>query len=158
MVNAFSGAGPALRIDGGTAPGSFAVATYRMSDTGATTAEFTVAPAAGASFAYSVTGHGATYSRKQLRFERLPGAAQLQVNAATGTVQCGEVASSAPTAVTVVINPTPPVTFDVLMNGEATACTDVPTSLQLPLVGFSMMDASNEGYGGVVEFTGLTMH
>jgi hypothetical protein len=151
-------AGSAMRIDGGKQLGSFAVATYRYGASGATTAEFTVTPAAGASFAFGVVGNGATYARRQLRLERIPGSTQLRVNAATGLVQCGTLASSTPTAITVSIDPTPPASFDILMNGAATACANLPTTLQMPLIGFNMMDASNEGYGGLVEFTGVTMY
>jgi hypothetical protein len=156
MLGSLSGA--ALRVDGGTQLGSFAVATYRYGAAGATTAEWTVSPADGATFAYGVVGNGATYARRQLRFERVPGSTELQVNAATGIVKCGTLASGRATAITVVIDPTPPTTFDVLMDGAATACSHVPTTLQMPLVGFNMMDASNEGYGGVVEFSGMTMY
>jgi hypothetical protein len=157
MINSLAGA-PAMRIDGGAQLGSFAVASYAYGASGATTAEFTVAPAAGASFAYGVVGNGATYAKRQLRLERIPGSTQLQVNAATGAALCGTLPSNTPTAVTVVIDPTPPATFDVLMDGASTECTNLPTTLQLPLTGFNMMDASNEGYGGLVTFTGLTMH
>ena len=48
-------------------------------------------------------------------------------------------------------------TFDVLIDGAASECTSLPTKLQPPVIGCNLMDASNEGWGGRVDFTDLTI-
>ena len=48
-------------------------------------------------------------------------------------------------------------TFDVLIDGSASACTNLPTRIQPPVAGFTLMDASNAGYGGRVEFRDLAV-
>jgi hypothetical protein len=43
-----------------------------------------------------------------------------------------------------------PHTFDVRINGAPTACTGIETGLSPPFNAVSVMDASNEGWGGSV--------
>lgn len=148
--------GGGVRIDGGTEEGAFALVSYRVAVRGDTaTAQFTVAPAAGASFIYDLTGSGSGYSTRKLRLSRVPGSSQLQATSATGEVVCGPLGDSA-TPVTLVYRGASK-TFDVTINGQATACTGLATRMKGPAVGFNLMDASNAGYGGQVTFTGLAL-
>ena len=152
-----SPAGPGLEIVGDPALGSFVEAIYgATSGSSDTTAAVTVTPAAGASFVYLLLGSGSRYTTQQLRIQRTPGSSVLEAAAATGTAPCGAIADGTPTDLAVVFHAASG-TFDVRIGGAASGCTGLPTRLQPPVVGFGMMDASNEGWGGRVDFTGLTM-
>lgn len=149
---------PGVAITGGTDSGSFLIASYG-SDTGssATTAEVTVTPAPGAAFVYYVLGTRARYSGGEVRLQRLPDSAALQATASSGNVTCGTIASGVPTGLTIVFDGQSQ-TFDVLIDGTASSCMNLPTSIRLPLASFGMMDASNQGWGGRVEFSGPMMY
>jgi hypothetical protein len=45
-----------------------------------------------------------------------------------------------------------PHTFDVRIDGAATACTGSTTEMSAPFTSVSVMDASNAGFGGDVDF------
>ncbi|HEX4423250.1 MAG TPA: hypothetical protein VH165_35310 [Kofleriaceae bacterium] len=155
-VSLLPSAGGGVRIHGGSEEGAFALVTYQVAVSGDhATAQFTVAPAAGASFVYALTGSGSGYSTRQLRLQRVPGSNQLLATASTGTVSCGAL-GNAPTAVALVFDAQAQ-TFDVQIAGAATACAGLPTTLKGPATGFLTMDASNAGYGGDVTFTGLAL-
>jgi hypothetical protein len=149
-------AGPSVRIDGGTEPAAYAVVTYRLA-TGAmsATAELTVNAAPGAAFEFMMTGTGSGYSARHLRLQRVPGSNVLQAVATTGAVACGPLASGQPTMVTLAFDGATQ-TFDVLIAGARSACTDLPTRMAGPVNGFLLSDSTLEGYGGHVEFSDLT--
>lgn len=156
-ILASTAAGPGLEIDGSAELGSFAEAVYgATTGSSGATAGFTVTPISGASFVYILLGSGSRYSTQQLRIQRAPGSSALQAVAATGNATCGTISDGTPANVTVVFHAASE-TFDVLIGGAASGCTGLPTTLQPPVVGFGMMDASNEGWGGRVDFTGLSM-
>ena len=150
-------AGAGLRINGGTEPASYALATYQV-NTGAmrATAEFTVSPAAGAAFTYALTGSGGGYSSRNLRLQRVPGSDQLQAVSTTGAVNCGHLPAGQPTQVTLSFDGAAH-TFDVLLNGAQTPCTDLVTRVSGPAVGFRVSDETIAGYGGRVDFSNLTL-
>jgi len=152
-----SARGSGLLVNGGTEAGAFALVRYRAGVAGPqTTAEFTVTPAAGAAFVFMLTGSGTRYSTKQLPIKREPDSTQLVAVSTNGYVECGDVASGAATHISLMFDATSK-TFDVLLDGAATPCTDLRTTLQPPVVGFAIQDAANEGYGGKVEFDDLTV-
>jgi len=71
----------------------------------------------------------------------------------SGSTSCGALASGAWSRVTLVVHTTQlPHRFDVLINGVATACSGITTNLSPPFNSVSVMDASNEGWGGSVRF------
>jgi hypothetical protein len=146
-----------LYINGSTQLGAFLIATYDL-DSSLTdaTGSFTVTPAVDAAFVYTLRGSGTGYSGKQLRLQRRPGSDQLEAAASTGSVSCGVIASGTATPVTLQFNAASH-TFTVLINGASSMCTSLPTKLQPPIVGFHLMDASNEDWGGEVEFRNLTL-
>ena len=149
---------PGMLIQGGTELGSFAIASYGgRGGATQTTYEFTVTRAAGSAFAYSFVGSGTKYATRALRMQLAPGSDQLLVAATSGVVACGAIAPGQPTAVAVVID-TGAKRFDVHIDGAATPCAGLSTNIVPPMTGFTMMDASNEGYGGRVEFTDLAMY
>jgi hypothetical protein len=153
-----SSPGVGLQIDGSTQLGAFLIATYDL-EPGLTdaTGSFTVTPAIDAAFVYTLRGSGTGYSGKQLRLQRRPGSDQLEAAASTGSVSCGVVASDISTPVNLQFNAASH-TFTVLINGApSSTCTSLPTKLEPPIVGFHLMDASNDGWGGEVEFRSLTL-
>jgi hypothetical protein len=155
VVSALDGAG--LLIEGGAEIGSFVIASYSGSGGATTTVEFTVTREAGSAFAYSLVGSGTRYGTRALRLQVAPGSDQLLAAASSGAVACGAIPPGQPTAVAVVLD-TGTKQFDVQIGGAASACTGLSSTVVPPMTGFNMMDASNEGYGGRVEFTGLAMY
>jgi len=149
--------GEGLAIHGGNEQGAYLLASYSTPTSGGdATARFTVAPRGDAAFVYTLRGTGSGYSSRQLRLERAPGSNTLDASATGGVVTCGTVASDGPTAVALVYHAATQ-TFDVQIGGAATPCTGLKTKMAAPVVGFRLMDASNEGYGGEVTFTGLSV-
>jgi hypothetical protein len=152
-----SSGGPGMRIDGGTDLASYAEGLYWVTTRATSvTAEFTVAPAAGASFMYELLGSGSSYSTRHLRLQRTPDSDALQAVAASGIVTCGPLASGVPTNVTLSFDGAAG-TFDVLIGGAPSACSDLPTRLLGPPIAIRFVDAGNAGYGGHVEFTNLAL-
>ena len=159
VITSFHGApltSPGLELRGSTASGAYAAASYRVATSSNTGSQVTVTPAAGASFIYMLLGSGSHYTTQQLRLQRIPGSSDLQAATASGNVACGPLPSGTATTVTLTLHPAAR-TFDVLLGGAASRCTALPLTLELPVVGFAMMDASNENYGGLVDFTDLTV-
>jgi hypothetical protein len=152
-----SPSGPRVRIDGGWEPAAYALVTFQIV-TGAmsATAEFTVNPAPDASFGYILTGTGSGYSSRQVRLERVPGSNVLQAATTSGNVACGTLASGQPTRVTLAFDGTAK-RFDVLIAGARSACTALSTKAAGPVTGFRMMDSTEAGYGGHVEFSDLAL-
>ena len=157
MTDISSLAGSGLRIEGGTDLASYARGTYWVA-TGAmsATTEFTVNAAPGATFFYELLGSGTSYGTKLIHLERAPGSNALQALAKSGTVTCGTLASGQPTTVTLAFDSVAR-TFDVLIAGAPSACTDLPTMLVGPIKGLRMMDPGTLDYGGRVEFTTLAL-
>src|SRR5882724_3058647 len=152
-----SSTGSGLEISGSPDLGSFLIASYgATTGSSGATARATVTPAPGATFVYTLLGSGTGYSGRQLRLQRTPGSSDLTAAASNGNVTCGMVASGAPTKLSLVFHAAAG-TFDVLIGGAASGCTGLPTKLQPPVIGFSLMDASNDGWGGRVDFTNLTI-
>lgn len=155
VMNDRSGAG--LQLDGGTDPASYAIAFYAVAASGTSaTGEVTVNAAPGASFTYALRGTGGGYSSRYLRVQRVPGSDALQAWADGGPVTCGTLVSDRPTTLTVSFDGIAR-TFDVLIGGEPTACTDLPSRTGAPITGFRVTDEAMAGYGGHVEFTGFAL-
>ena len=153
--------GSGLEINGSSDLGSFLIASYGATTGTAgssdATGGVTVTPASDAAFVYILQGSGTGYSGRQLRLQRMPRSSVLQAAASTGDVTCGTVASDTATTLSLVFHAAAG-TFDVLIGGKDSACKGLPTKLQPPVIGFSLMDASNEGWGGTVDFTNLTIY
>lgn len=145
-----------VRIEGDTATGAFALVRYDL-PLAAThiTAQLTIDAAPNAAFQYNLNGSGSGYSTKKITLQRLPGSDQLQAHSATGWVSCGALAK--PATATLLFDGDRH-TFDVQLDGAATACTNLSIAFQPPVVGISIMDPSNTGYGGTVQLTDLAVY
>lgn len=151
-------AGSTVTIDGGTDLASYAhVAFYADVTAPSLTGEVTVNPAPGASFVYELFGRSnGTWSSRTLVVKRIPGPEVLQAISASGAVNCGPLPSGQPTQVTLSFDAVAH-TFDVLIAGAPSACTDLPTKFGGLDVGLRVEDYGNQGYGGHVEFSNFAL-
>ena len=149
-----SATGPVVQIDGGTDLSSYAYAAfYAEANSPRLTGEVTVNPASGASFVYELFGNSnGVWSGRTLRLQRVPGPEVLQATSASGNVTCGPLPSGRPTEVTLSFDGVSH-TFDVLIGGAPSACTDLPTKFGNIGTGFRVLDYGNQGYGGHVVFS-----
>jgi len=155
-VSAAAG-GASAQILGGTETAAYALVSYRVA-TGAmsATTEFTVNPAPGAAFEYHLIGTGSGYVSRYLRLIHGPGSSTLQAASASGVVDCGPLPSGQPTTVTLAFDGTAK-TFDVLIAGARSACTDLPSKTSGPVNGVRLSDSTVQGYGGRVDFSNLVL-
>jgi hypothetical protein len=150
--------GNVLRLHGSSALGDFLVASLGFSSSAANiVSQVEVNPASGASFIFSLHGAGDSIGRRRIRLQRAPGATVLVANTVpSGDTTCGTLPSGVWSTVTLMVQSAAlPHTFDVLINGTATACRGVETGLSPPFSAVSVMDASNDGYGGDVLFDNI---
>lgn len=149
--------GARAQINGSSEPAAYALVSFRVA-TGAmsATTEFTVNPAPGAAFEYHLIGTGSGYASRYLRLIHGPGSSTLQAASAAGVVDCGALPSSQPTTVTLAFDGSAK-TFDVLIGGARSACTDLPTKTSGPVNGVRLSDSAVQGYGGRVDFSDLTL-
>ena len=155
-VSATAG-GASAQINGGTEAAAYALVSYRVA-TGAmaATTEFTVNPAPGAAFEFHLIGTGSGYASRYLRLIHEPGSSTLQAASAAGVVDCGPLPSGQPTTVTLAFDGTTR-TFDVLIGGARSACTDLPSKTSGPVNGVRLSDSTVQGYGGRVDFSDIVL-
>ena len=84
------------------------------------------------------------------------GVLALDLECARGPVDCGALPSNQATPVTLSIDRTA-ATFDVLIGGASSACTDLPTRIQGPIRAFRVTDSGTQNWGGRVTFTDLSL-
>ena len=151
-------AGSTIAIDGGTDLASYArVSFYADVTASSLTGQVTVNAAPGASFVYGLFGDSnGIWSGRTLRVLRIPGPEVLQATAASGFVTCGPFPSGQPTDITLSFDRVAH-TFDVLIGGAPSACTDLPTKFGGVDTGFRLEDYGNQGYGGHVEFSNFSL-
>ncbi|HSS02265.1 MAG TPA: hypothetical protein VLM79_34640 [Kofleriaceae bacterium] len=149
--------GASAQINGGTEAAAYALVSYRVA-TGAmsATTEFTVNPAPGAAFEYHLIGTGSGYASRYLRLIHEPGSSTLQAASTSGVVDCGPLPSGQPTTVTLAFDGSAK-TFDVLIGGARTACTDLSTKTAGPVNGVRLSDSTVQGYGGQVNFSDIVL-
>jgi hypothetical protein len=139
--------GHALKLHGSPTLGDFIIAAQDHPPIARDfTTRFDVKPAAGASPTFIQRGTGSGYSRQQLRLFRAPGSDTLWASSALGNTACGTLKSGVWSQITLRVRFST-ATFDVAING-VTACSGLSTRLGAPATGVSVMDPSNEGYGG----------
>jgi hypothetical protein len=116
--------------------------------------DFAVRPAAGSAFVLALNGAGASIGARRIRLQRAPGSTTLVANTAgAGDVSCGALPSGVWSTVELAVHTQlSPHTFDVRINGAATACSGEITEMGAPFGSLSLMDASNVGWGGDVDF------
>lgn len=152
--------GRVLELQGDPAPGAFAITRYDGARaSGDVSLRFDVNPAAGASFVawiHATGGVGA--SRHQLRVMRAAGSSTLMAAGARGAISCAPLPSNAWSTVTIAVHQGDARTFDVEINGTPTACAGLATTLEPPIVGVAVMDASNASWGGRTLFDNLVLY
>ena len=106
-------------------------------------------PAAGASFVFALGGAGTSLGARRIRLQRAPRSSTLVAHTAgAGSVSCGTLPSGAWSDVELAVHTqSSPHTFDVRINGAATACTGETTEMSAPFSSVSDMDASSAGWG-----------
>jgi len=116
-----------------------------------------IKPASGASFIWGLHGAGSSIGARRIRLQREPGSTMLVAQTApSGSRNCGDLPSGVWSTVTLKVHASAcSHTFDVLINGKATACTGISTGLSQPFTYIDVMDASNEGWGGDVRFDNI---
>jgi hypothetical protein len=156
VIPSFAGSGSGVQLNGGLDLASTAWASFWLEtlDPRLSTVELTVNPARDAAFNLELVGSGRTYATRKLLLRRVPGSDALQALSTSGTVSCGALPSGQSTEVTLAVDAAAH-TFDVLIAGARSACTDLPTKLLVPLQGFRLVDLGNQGYGGRIDFTNL---
>jgi hypothetical protein len=149
--------GKALLLRGGSAADYLIASRGLTSSAGEIVATVDIKPASGASFVWSLSGAGSSIGRRRIRLQRQPGSTMLVSNTVpAGNRDCAALPSNAWSRVTLAVHAvTWPHTFDVRINGQPTACTGLETGLSQPFNGVSVMDASNEGWGGDVRFDNI---
>lgn len=152
-----SSAGTELLMNGGIDLASWGQASFWISNNASLlTAELTVNPAPNAAFQYAVVASGNSYQTRELRLQRAFGSDALQAVTSGGPVDCGALPSNQATPVTLSVDRTA-ATFDVLIGGASSACTDLPTRIEGPIKGFRVTDSGSQDFGGRVTFTVLSL-
>jgi hypothetical protein len=149
-----TGHGRALQLHGSTASGQFVIADRAFSSSQTDIEfDFAIRPNSGAAFVVALEGAGASLSARRIRLQRAPNSSTLVASTDAGNLNCGTLTSNAWSSVALSVHTqSAQHTFDVRINGQATACTGSATGLGTPFNGINVMDASNAGYGGDVLF------
>ncbi|HEV8692928.1 MAG TPA: hypothetical protein VGQ93_01890 [Lysobacter sp.] len=114
-----------------------------------------IRPSSGASFLWILNGAGTSIGRRRIRLQLPPGSTVLEAQTVpSGTTRCGTLTRGVWSQVTLMVNASAR-RFDVLINGRPTACTSIAADIQPPFRSVSVMDASNEGWGGAVRFDNI---
>jgi len=157
--------GKVLLLHGGKVAPSFLIASLGFSSSvSVISAEVDVNPAAGATFVWSLNGAGSSLGARRIRLERgtvaNPSSTSLDAQTSpSGTTSCvPNLPSGAWSRIKLVVHTDVfPHQFDVLLNGAATACTGIATGLSAPFNRVTIMDASNDGWGGDVRFDNIAV-
>lgn len=147
--------GHVLRLQGSPAVGEFLIASRAISSSSANvTTEVDIGPRAGASFIWTLNGAGSSIGRRRIRLQQAPGSTTLVASTVpSGNTSCGTLPSGVWSRVTLIVD-TVLRTFAVLIDGAPT-CTGVAAGIQPPFNSVSVMDASNDGWGGFVRFDNI---
>jgi hypothetical protein len=159
VIQSTSDHGKVLAIEGSAAMGDYLTAKLDMSISTDIVASVDVNPDSSGAFVWSVHGQGGSTYKRRVRLQRWPGSTRLIATASpAGDRDCGSLASARWTKLTLVIHTqTVPSTFDVLIDGNRTACTGLQTSVTPPFTSVQIMDASNSGWGGRVRFDNIQL-
>jgi hypothetical protein len=148
--------GHVLRLQGSPVGGEFLIASRAISSSSTDiTTQVDIKSNSDASFIWTLNGAGSSIGRRRIRLQQAPGSTTLVANTVPGgNTSCGTLPSDVWSRVTLIVH-TVPRTFEVLIDGEPTACTGVATGIQPPFNSVSVMDASNDGWGGIVRFDNI---
>jgi hypothetical protein len=148
--------GHALRLLGSVAEGDFLIASRAIASSSPDiTTHIDVRPSSGASFIWTLHGAGSSIGRRRIRLQQAPGTTTLVAHTVpSGNTSCGTLPSGVWSRVTLIVH-TVPTIFDVLIDDVPTSCTGVASGIKPPFNRVSVMDASNDGWGGVVRFDNI---
>jgi hypothetical protein len=118
-----------------------------------------IKPDSGAGFVWTVFGTGVSNYKRRIRLERFPGTNTLTASASpSGDVDCGPLPSNQWSRVTLVIRTgTTPSSYDVLINGNRTSCTNLRAYVTKPFNMVEIMDSANDRWGGTVRFDNISL-
>jgi hypothetical protein len=118
-----------------------------------------IEPGTNAAFVWTLNGSGPSIVKRRIRLQRAPHSNTLIASAApSGDRRCGALPSNTWSRVTLRVHATrTPHTFDVLIDGEKTACAGLSTGLRAPWRSLAIMDASNSGWGGEVRLDNIAV-
>lgn len=153
------GHGKAIHIDGSPASGDFVLARLSVSVPSDVVASVDVNPADGAAFVWTVHGTGVSLYKRRIRLQRWAGTERLIASAPpTGDTDCGALPSDTWSTLTLVVHTAQqPSTFDVLVDGNETACSGLAAYVTKPFNMVEIMDSSNQNWGGDVLFDDIVM-
>lgn len=116
-------------------------------------------PAAGGSFVWELHGAGSSIGARRIRLQRLVGSTMLSSQTVPGgTRDCAPLPSGVWSRVTLKVHATVyPHTFDVLINGNPTACKALSTGLSPTFTYIAIMDIASAGYGGNIRFDNIDL-
>jgi hypothetical protein len=148
--------GKVLRLRGGRQEGIYSSSSLPLSSQATQiTTEVDIKPGAGAGFLWTLHGAGTSIGRRRIRLQRAPNQTTLIAQTApSGSTDCGTLADGVWSHVTLTVRSTFPRSFDVAINGTPT-CTDVSSGLAPTFNAVSVMDASNQDWGGDVLFDNI---
>ncbi|HTE49699.1 MAG TPA: hypothetical protein VK698_02415 [Kofleriaceae bacterium] len=151
--------GKVLLLQGSSALSDYLIAKLSSSVSGDIVATVDVKADSGASFVWSLNGQGASVYGRRIRLQRWPGSSTLVATAVpSGDTSCGSLSSGRWNKVQLVMHTNrSPHTFDVRINGAATACKGLATELGAPFTSVQIMDASNASWGGNVRFDNISL-
>ena len=150
--------GKRLLFHGGTADSDYMLARRDFSSSATQiVVSADMKPAAGSSFVWELHGAGSSIGARRIRLQRLLGSTMLSAQTApSGTTNCAPLPSDVWSRVTLKVHATTwPHTFDVLINGNATACTGVSTGLSPTFTYIAITDIASAGYGGDIRFDNI---
>jgi len=150
--------GHVLQLDADPSEGEFLTASDAFSASQRRiVSRVDIRPQAGAAFIWSLTGAGASLGARRIRLQLAPGSDVLDAQTSpSGETACGRLPQGKWSRVTLSVDARfEPHTFDVLIDGQPTACTGIVTGLGPPFDGVTVMDASNAGWGGRTQFDNI---
>jgi hypothetical protein len=151
--------GTVVVLQGSPASGDLLVARLPVSVSSDVIASVDVNPDSGAAFVWSVDGKAVSSYKRRIRLQRSPDSTRLIASASpSGNSDCGSLPSGTWTTLTMVVHTAQtPSTFDILINGNATACTGLRAYVTKPFDMVEIMDSSSDGWGGKVRFDNILL-
>jgi len=151
--------GNVVLLHGSPSSGDFLLARLDTSVPSDVSASVDVNPDPGATFIWSVNGQGVSSYKRRIRLQRAPDSSRLVASASpSGATDCGALSSSTWTTITLIVHTAQaPSTFDVLINGSATACSGLAAYVTKPFNMVEILDSSSDRWGGDVRFDNIVL-
>jgi len=151
--------GNVFLLQGSPTSGDFLLASLDMQVPSDVEASVDIKPSGNAAFVWSVNGTGVSTYKRRIRLQRWVGSNRLIASASpSGDTDCGSMPADAWTKLTMVVHTaTTPSTFDVLINGNPTACTNLQAYVTKPFNMVQIMDSSSLNWGGNVRFDNIVV-